>query len=172
MTITPDLARLHLAYTEWATSRLLDAARGLSPEELVRDFGTADRSVLGTLTHVFAADRVWLARLRGEPAEVPEGYDLERLAGEWSALLGRWRERAAGMDETSLAERIAYRDLKGNPWITPVWQIVLHVVNHGTHHRGQVAGFLRSMGKTPPTLDLIAFYRQVDGPAARPAPGS
>jgi uncharacterized damage-inducible protein DinB len=168
MTITPDLARLHFAYTRWATSRLLDSARGLSPEELVRDFGTADRSVLGTLTHVFAADRVWLARLDAEPPEAPEGYDLERLAGEWSALLGRWQERAAGFTESSLAERISYRDLKGNPWITPVWQIVLHVVNHGTHHRGQVAGFLRTMGKVPPTLDLIAFYRQADGPAARP----
>jgi uncharacterized damage-inducible protein DinB len=37
---------------------------------------------------------------------------------------------------------------------------LLHVVNHGTHHRGQVAGFLRSMGRKPPVLDLIAYYRQ------------
>jgi uncharacterized damage-inducible protein DinB len=35
------------------------------------------------------------------------------------------------------------------------------VVNHGTHHRGQVSGFLRSMGHTPPALDLIAYYRQL-----------
>jgi len=42
---------------------------------------------------------------------------------------------------------------------TPLWQILLHVVNHATHHRGQVSGFLRAMGHTPPPLDLIAFYR-------------
>jgi uncharacterized damage-inducible protein DinB len=39
---------------------------------------------------------------------------------------------------------------------------VLHVVNHGTHHRGQVAGFLRTMGHAPPALDLIAYYREID----------
>jgi uncharacterized damage-inducible protein DinB len=54
---------------------------------------------------------------------------------------------------------VSYRDLKGNPWRTPLWQIVLHVVNHATHHRGQAAGFLRALGHAPPPLDLIAYYR-------------
>ena len=166
--ITPELARTHLAYTEWATARLLSAARDLSPDDLTRDFGTADRSVLGTLTHLFAADRVWLVRLLGGAQEVPRDYDLPRLEREWTALFDRWKEWASGLTEEKVAERVSYRDLKGNPWISPVWQIVLHVVNHGSHHRGQVSGFLRAMGKVPPPLDLIAFYRQMDGPAARP----
>ena len=54
---------------------------------------------------------------------------------------------------------IAYDDFKGNPWKTPAWQVILHVVNHATHHRGQAAGFIRAMGKTPPVLDLMAYYR-------------
>jgi uncharacterized damage-inducible protein DinB len=41
----------------------------------------------------------------------------------------------------------------------PDWKLVFHVVNHATHHRGQVAGFLRTMGRVPPPLDLIAYYR-------------
>jgi uncharacterized damage-inducible protein DinB len=161
--ISPDVARSHLAYTEWATARILAAARELSSAELARDFGTANKSVLGTLTHVFGADRVWLARLEGGAQEWPREYDLAGLESDWIALYARWRSWAAGRDETTLAERVDYRDLKGNPWVSPVWQIVLHVVNHGTHHRGQVAGFLRSMGKTPPPLDLIAYYRQTGG---------
>jgi uncharacterized damage-inducible protein DinB len=60
----------------------------------------------------------------------------------------------------SAASILEYQDLKGNPWRQSVWQIVLHVVNHATHHRGQVSGFLRSMGHTPPPVDLIAYYRQ------------
>ena len=158
--ISPDLARMHLAYTEWATARVLSAARELAPEELSREFGTAHRSVIGTLTHVFGADRVWLARLTGGPQEWPPDYDLAGLTADWNALYARWQAWAAGLDEASISERLAYRDLKGNAWTSPVWQIVLHVVNHGTHHRGQVAGFLRAMGKTPPVLDLIAYYRQ------------
>jgi uncharacterized damage-inducible protein DinB len=158
--ISPDVARMHLAYTEWATMRLFAAAGGLSSAEQTRDFGTANKSVLGTLTHVFGADRVWLARLEGGPQEWPPEYDLAGLQSDWTALYGRWQSWAAGLDEAAIAKRISYHDLKGNAWVSPVWQIVLHVVNHGTHHRGQVAGFLRAMGKTPPPLDLIAYYRQ------------
>jgi len=155
----PETLRTHLRYTEWATNRLLEAAGKISPNELERDFGTADKSVLGTLTHIFAADRVWLARIEGKPPEVPSGYDLGRLASEWSDLFARWHRWAAGLTAESVEQSVSYRDLKGNPWISPIWQIVLHVVNHGTHHRGQVAGFLRSMGQAPPPLDLIAYYR-------------
>ena len=155
----PETLRTHLRYTEWATNRLLEAAGKISPNELERDFGTADKSVLGTLTHIFAADRVWLARIEGNPPEVPSGYDLGRLASEWSDLFARWHRWAAGLTAESVEQSVSYRDLKGNPWISPIWQIVLHVVNHGTHHRGQVAGFLRSMGQAPPPLDLIAYYR-------------
>jgi len=160
MSIAPDVARTHLAYTEWATARVIAAARELAPEELVRDFGTEDRSVLGTLTHVFGADRVWLARIQGKTQEWPREYDLEGLQADWSAVHRRWQEWASALSESAIAERISYHDLKGHPWVSPVWQIVLHVVNHGTHHRGQIAGFLRALGKTPPPLDLIAFYRQ------------
>lgn len=166
MPVSPETLRTHLAYTEWATARLIGAARDLSPDDLVRDFGTADKSVLGTLTHLFGADRVWLVRIRGGVQEWPGNPALDELASRWSAVFRDWQGWAAGLSDSAVTERISYRDLKGNPWITPVWQIVLHVVNHGTHHRGQVSGFLRSMGKTPPPLDLIAFYRQTDGPVA------
>src|SRR5690349_2743020 len=132
MPVAAETLRTHLDYTTWATNRLLESARGLSAAELARDFATADRSVLGTLTHVFAADRAWLARIEGKPQERPEGYDLPRLEAEWSELYGRWKGWAGGLTDDSIQERISYRDWKGNPWVSPVWQIVLHVVNHGT----------------------------------------
>ncbi len=159
MHVSPETIRIHFDYTEWATNRLLEAAGKLSSEELGRDFGTADKSVLGTLTHVFGADRAWLARIQGLPQERPQGYDLARLSADWAELYGRWKRWAGGLTEASVEERLSYTDWKGNPWISPIWQIALHVVNHGTHHRGQVAGFLRTMGYAPPPLDLIAYYR-------------
>jgi uncharacterized damage-inducible protein DinB len=151
----------HLDYTAWASERLVAAAAQLTPAEAVRDFGTSEKSVIGTLAHVYAADRVWLRRVKGEP---PAGFiddsdrDLAVLQTAWPELLGRWREFLAAADPSA---RISYHDLKGNPYTTPLWQIVLHVVNHATHHRGQAAGMIRAMGHTPPPLDLIAYYRSL-----------
>ncbi len=155
--------RLHLEYSAWASRRVLGAAAELSPDELNRDFGTADHSVLGTLVHVLGADRVWLARMERLPNPVystEEDYNLSAPQTGWPAIHEQWRRWAATMTDETVRQELAYQDMKGRPWKQPIWQLVLHVVNHATHHRGQVSGFLRSMGRTPPPLDLIAVYRE------------
>jgi len=160
-----NILRTHLAYTNWASNRLVDAAGALPPEELTRDFGTADHSVLGTLAHIYAADRVWLGRIRGNPParfiDPAKDVRLDALRDDWPRLLEEWRSWAGGMTDESFGARVQYKDLKGNANETPLWQIVMHVVNHATHHRGQVSGFLRAMGHTPPPLDLMAYYRSL-----------
>ena len=75
-------------------------------------------------------------------------------------MLQVWQQWAAGLTEENVTRIASYQDTKGNPYTTELWKIVLHVVNHGTHHRGQVSGFLRTMGHVPPPLDLIAYYRR------------
>ncbi len=170
MSVSADALRTHIDYMAWANRRILDAASQLSPEELTRDFQTADRSVLDTMAHVFAGDRVWLARLEGGP--VPgfisdRDRNLEVLQVEWPALGERWQRWAQGITDESAQAMVSYTDLKGRPWTQPLWQLILHVVNHGTHHRGQVAGFLRTMGHLPPVLDLVAYYRQLGAAAAQ-----
>ena len=164
MTVSADTLRTHLDYTTWATGRLMEAAARLSPEELVRDFGTADKSVVDTLAHIFAADRIWMGRIHGRPPAkfiTPEDRDLALLQREWPALLEVWKQWGAGLTDDNVTAKASYPDMQGKPWTTPLWQIVLHVVNHGTHHRGQASGFLRTMGRVPPPLDLIAYYRQL-----------
>jgi uncharacterized damage-inducible protein DinB len=165
MAITLEALHSHLDYTAWASSRLVNAASSLTPEELTRDFHTADHTVLGTLVHIYAADRIWLGRIQGNPPaqfiNPEQDVHLHVLQNDWPALYQRWKQWASGQTEDSLRAKFAYKDMKGNPHETPLWQIVLHVVNHGTHHRGQVSGFLRVMGHTPPQLDLIAYYRHL-----------
>jgi uncharacterized damage-inducible protein DinB len=166
MELSLNALRIHLDYSTWASARMVEAASALPHEELTRDFGTADHSVLGTLVHVYAADRIWLSRIRSQgPTRLidPEkDMHLGVLQNDWPKLLAEWRSWAAGLptEESALAP-ISYKDMSGHPHETPAWQIILHVVNHGTHHRGQAAGFLRSMGHTPPPLDLIAYYRSL-----------
>jgi uncharacterized damage-inducible protein DinB len=161
MIVSAEVLRSHIAYTAWASGLLVEAAAKLTHEELTRDFGAANKSVLGTLVHVFGADRLWLTRLKGEPANrflTDADYQLAVLQNDWPALYEQWKDWTAGLtDETAQAE-LSYHDMRGNPWRASLGQLVLHVVNHGTHHRGQVSGFLRTMGYTPPKLDLVFYY--------------
>lgn len=163
MSVTPEALLNHLAYAAWADARLLKAVSALTPEELTRDFGTADRSITGTLSHIFAADRVWLTRVLGQPstgALAAEEQTLSFLHSAYPPLHEQWIAWASSLGVDGPALELTYRDWKGNEWCQPLWQIVLHVVNHSTHHRGQVSGFFRSLGHTPPVLDLSAFHRK------------
>ncbi|HTS27304.1 MAG TPA: DinB family protein [Bryobacteraceae bacterium] len=165
MPISAAALRTHIDYTVWASRKLVSAAAQLPPAELVRDFQTADRSVLDTLVHVYAADRLWLARFEGQsPSSLISDDDrsMSVLQNEWPALHERWREWGAALTDDRVLAPLAYTDMSGRPWSQPLWQLVLHVVNHGTHHRGQVSGFLRSMGHRPPQVDLIYYYRELN----------
>jgi uncharacterized damage-inducible protein DinB len=162
MSVTPQVLQDHIGYTAWASGRLVDAAAKLSPEELNRDFLTADKSVLGSLVHIYFADRLWLARIKGEPFPgLPTEAErtLIHLQTAWPELYARWRSWADSLTPESPLREVSYVDLKQNQHKQPLWQIVLHVVNHGTHHRGQVAGFLRSLGHIPPPIDMVFYHR-------------
>jgi len=161
MSVSCEVLRSHLAYTAWADERLMRAVEQIPEEHLNHDFQTADRSILGTLVHTFAADRIWFRRVLGEPNTTfisDEDRSLATLQRQWPGVLKRWQEWAATLQDPTTM--ISYRDMKGNPYESPAWEIVMHVVNHGTHHRGQVSGFLRTLGYAPPALDLIRYYRE------------
>jgi uncharacterized damage-inducible protein DinB len=169
MFVSAAVLRTHLEYSAWASRLLVDCAGSIAPEELTHDFHTADRSILATLVHIFAADRIWLARIQEtEPREfvTDADYSMAVLQHDWPTLHQRWSEWAGGITDNDAASLISYRDLKGRAWTQPLWQIVLHVVNHGTHHRGQVSGFLRALGHTPPAIDLVNYYRAQQQAAA------
>ncbi|HKA00259.1 MAG TPA: DinB family protein [Candidatus Solibacter sp.] len=160
--MTPDTLKQHIAYTTWATDRIMRFIEQIPPEHLTHDFQTADRTILGTLVHTFAADRIWLTRILGAPPRVflaDDERNLATLQREWPIVLQHWNDWAGTLQDPNTT--MTHVDLKGNPWTHQVWEVVLHVVNHATHHRGQVSGFLRALGHTPPQLDLIRFYRGV-----------
>src|SRR5712672_1196087 len=94
--------RDHLAYSAWASQRLVQAASELTEAELVRDFQTSDHSVLGTLVHAFAADRLWLARLRKAPRpqySTEADYRLSVLQNEWPEVDRQGLELVSGWSD-------------------------------------------------------------------------
>jgi uncharacterized damage-inducible protein DinB len=152
-------------YTSWADQRLLDLAAGLSEEELRRDLGGSFPTVLGTLAHVLTADWVWLERWNGvSPSGPPADWELATLAEvrtRWRALRAQRDAFLDRLDEEGLVRRVSYANTRGEGHIAPLWQLLLHAVNHATYHRGQVVTYLRQLGRDALPTDLVVWQRLV-----------
>ena len=172
-------AKTLLDYHYWARDRLLDAVEPLTPGQLTRDMGGSFRSVRDTLVHLCQVEWIWHARWTGAspaaPRHLPEEYrDLASIRALWTEQESRVRAFVEALGEVGLEREIDYRNMAGQPGRSAFWQMVQHLVNHASYHRGQVTTMLRQMGEAPPkSMDLIAFYRERDaaglaaGPAAR-----
>jgi len=72
------------------------------------------------------------------------------------------RRFVAGLDDAALDRRVRYTNTRGMPFETPLWQVLLHVVNHGTQFRSEAGVVLTTFGASPGDLDLIGFLREKD----------
>ncbi len=157
--------RALLDYHYWARDRVLAAVEPLSAEQLTREMGSSFRSIRDTLVHIYAAEWAWHSRWNGvsptallDAAEFP---DVETIRQRWTALEGQVRLFVESAGEAGLPRVYEYKSLAGVPGRSELRQMIQHVVNHASYHRGQVTTMLRQVGAQPPkSLDLIAFYRE------------
>ena len=149
-----DEMRFLFAYDRWATHRVLEVLDGLDPTVWSRANDVGDRGLGGILVHHLGASqrwRIWL-ETRGEGPE-PEREPLptvdelcDRWQAEWVAV-DAWRSHwSDGLLE----------DVRNG---VPIWQMLVHVVNHGTQHRSEAAALLTADGRSPGEIDLI-FYAE------------
>jgi uncharacterized damage-inducible protein DinB len=153
-----------LDYHYWARDRLLDALDPLTPEQFTRDLGSSFKSARDTVAHIYAAEWAWFQRWQGHSPSAlppPEGFsDVAAVRRPWSELEGKVRAFVDGLAADGADRVIEYRLLSGAAGSSPIWQMVQHVVNHASYHRGQIATMLRQLGAAPPKpMDMIAFYR-------------
>lgn len=163
-----DEARDLYAYNTWANRRILDAAATLDADALARDLRSSFPSVLATLAHIVAAEWIWLRRWSGEsPGGVPADWELtslEAIRRRWDAVEAERMALLEALDDAALARDVDYRNTAGVAYTSRMDEMLRHVVNHSTYHRGQVVTMLRQLGATPPATDLIAFYRERGSP--------
>ena len=152
-------------YSYWARDRVLTAAQALSPEQYTREIVSSFRSVRDTMVHVYSAEWVWHQRWLGASPTAPIPFDafadLTALETAWYALEQDIRAFVRNLGDAGLEQQIDYRLLSGAPGRSRYDEMIRHVVNHGTYHRGQVVTMLRQLGaSTPESTDLITFYRR------------
>ena len=153
-----------LDYHYWARDRLLDALQAVAPEQLTRDLGSSFKSIHETMVHTYAAEWAWHSRWQGTSptALLPADQfpDLAAVRSAWTELEAKLRAFVDGLGENGIERVFEYKLLSGQAGATPFWQMLQHVVNHASYHRGQVTTMLRQIGAAPAKpMDMIAFYR-------------
>ena len=148
-------------YNRWANAKALEFAATLTEEELNRRLGGSFPSVLGTLGHLYAAEWVWLERLKGvSPPGLPSAQEvptLRVLKEKWSAVEAGQKAFVEGLTNVRMDEKVRYRNVKGEAWNYVLGDLLVHIVNHSTYHRGQVATMFRQLGKQPASTDYLLF---------------
>jgi uncharacterized damage-inducible protein DinB len=158
------------AYNHWANMRIFGAALEMPDEQYRRATGVFFGSLHGTLNHLLLTDRVWLRRLTST-GEHPDRLDAILFEDRHELLRARLAEDArlsnliAGYSEADLVSEVAYRTTSGKPHTQMLQDILLHLFNHQTHHRGHAHACCSIVtGQEPPSLDLLAFQRGVPAP--------
>ena len=139
--MTTDYLRVLLGFHYWARDRVLRATEALTAEDYMRPMGNSFPSIRDTLNHIYLAEWIWYSRWNGvSPSSFPteELPDLATLRSRWSDMEGKVRAYVDAAGDAGLNRVIEYRLMSGKEAASPLWQMVVHVVNHATYHRGQV----------------------------------
>lgn len=159
--MTAQEARTHIRYSGWASRKVLDAALAMSPEDRARPMGVSHESISKTLAHIYFGDAIWYSRLADAGYPVPPHDALlsfDFVAEEWPRLQAKWEAWADAATDADIARQVPLKShFAGNAGFS-ARQIVMHVVNHATLHRGQVVGMLRQLGVKPPATDITFYY--------------
>ena len=157
------LIREHYDFHRWANRRLFDIAAGLGAEAVTRDMGKhwSFPTLKGMFSHIYGADRVWLARWKGEsPARIYGDADFASIADlrtGWDALEAEQRVFVEGLAEGDLVRPLDYRNTEGAQFRVALGALLQHVVNHATHHRSEAATMITLISGSPPDTGINSY---------------
>lgn len=152
-------------YNCWANQKIFDCINTCSGNEVNQEINSSFTSIYKTIQHMWLAEDIWWQRLK-----LVEQLDLsvEKFDGSFAELLKNYTQRSATIaawvdnaTEVQLAHVFAFQNTKKEQFKQPVYEVLLHVFNHGTYHRGQLVTMLRQLGveKIPPT-DFTIYCRK------------
>lgn len=132
---------------------------GLSPEQFTQAIGYSHGSVRDQVVHLMDVDDVWFSSLRGaepsEPFPTASTDDRAAIRAQWDGVEQRMRDYLAALQDDMLSTKPIQEPEEDRGLV--LWQVLLHVVNHGTDHRAQLLRVLNDLGVKTKSQDYI-FY--------------
>jgi uncharacterized damage-inducible protein DinB len=154
-------------YNYWANHRYFAVAEGLTDEQLHKMQGHSWGDVHAVFVHVLSSEWVWLQRWQGSSPkghlnkdDFPTLASVKERAGQVEA---RMRAFIESQTEESLGSVIAYSNFSGETFRVPLWQMLMHVANHETHHRGELAAMYALMNVPHPEEEVIQYFLNLSG---------
>lgn len=148
-------------YGIWANTKLLNTARGLTDEQLRKPFTQFEFTLLGSFVHLVSAEGRWYQSWIGAPMEerltVNDLPTLDAVRARWEKLYSERRAFIESLTPERLQQPLV-RKLQGQEQSIPLWQALVHVANHGTQHRSEIALMLTDLGQSPGDLDMVWWF--------------
>lgn len=159
-------ARMLTRYNAWANTVFFDAVRALPEGEATRPRQTLFKNIVHTLNHNYVIDEIFQAHLQGRPhthtarntAVTPP---LEELRDAQQALDQWYVAWSDDITDAALDEKVSFTFVGGGDGLMTRGQILLHLINHTSYHRGFAADLFYQVPAKPPTTDLTVFLRDV-----------
>ena len=159
-------ARMLTRYNAWSNQLMFDAVAALPPGEATKERKSLFKNMVHTLNHNYVIDAIWQAHLEGRAhgyaarntADYPplaELRDKQQAIDQWYI---KWCD---ALTDAALDEKINFTLIGGNAGLMTRYEILQHVVNHTSYHRGFVCAMFFEVPARPPTMDLPVFLREV-----------
>lgn len=160
--------RMLMRYSAWANSRMFDALAALPAGQATATRVTGFGNMVNTLNHAHVVDLIWRGHLEGKAHGFskritdtePALADLSRAQAETDGWYIRYADQLSGEGHDEVVE---FKFVDGGQGALTRGDMLLHIVNHKTYHRGYVADMLYQAGVRPPVMDLPVFLRDVPG---------
>lgn len=164
--ITTRTARMLTRYNAWADRMIFDAVAALPEGEAGKERKSLFKNMIHTLNHNCVIDRIWQAHLEGREhgytaRNTPDHPPLDELRRQQQAVDDWYIAWSDALSDAALDEKVNFTLVGGNQGVMTRGEILLHIVNHTTYHRGFVADLFYQVPARPPTTDLPVFLREV-----------
>lgn len=159
-----DVIREVWDYHHWANRRLFEVAAALPDDVARRAVGQqfSYPTLLEMFAHLYGADWFWLENWKGQAPAAPPLPEIDRLvdlSARWDALVAEQRRFIGAVTEADLG-RLVEGKREGVTFSRPFGMLLVHVPNHATHHRSEVATMLTMVSGSPPDTGIQSYYAQ------------